>query len=350
MSQPLLALLVATFLAGGSWWLFQPESGLWYRWRKMGRHSARIRREDALKFLYDCELGGTEPTLANVAGVLHLTVNETADLLLRMEEEGLLLSEKGQIRLSPIGRTSAVHIIRAHRLWERYLADETGFPEEEWHRQADRVEHMLSPASANALAERLGYPAYDPHGDPIPTAGGEIFLHQDRPLSTVPVNTTVRIVHLEDEPDVVYAQLVAAGLHPGMVLRVVESTGQRVCVLSRDDEHVLAPMIAGNVFVVSLPEAAELPANGREALSTLVLGETAEVAGISPSCRGAERRRFLDLGITPGTKITAELRSPGGDPTAYQIRGALIALRREQAKLIEVRAKGARDREYRTNE
>jgi Fe2+ transport system protein FeoA len=44
----------------------------------------------------------------------------------------------------------------------------------------------------------------------------------------------------------------------------------------------------------------------------------------------------MDLGIVPGTVIGAELRSPGGDPTAYDIRGALIALRREQAALINI--------------
>jgi Fe2+ transport system protein FeoA len=58
---------------------------------------------------------------------------------------------------------------------------------------------------------------------------------------------------------------------------------------------------------------------------------------ISQASRGAERRRLLDLGILPGTKITAETRSPSGDPTAYIIRGALIALRQNQAKQIKVR-------------
>ncbi|NIW11337.1 MAG: iron dependent repressor, partial [Gammaproteobacteria bacterium] len=66
-------------------------------------------------------------------------------------------------------------------------------------------------------------------------------------------------------------------------------------------------------------------------------GETAEVVRISPACYGLERRRFMDLGILPGTKITNEMRSPTGDPTAYRIRGAVIALRQEQAKLIFVK-------------
>jgi DtxR family Mn-dependent transcriptional regulator len=73
-----------------------------------------------------------------------------------------------------------------------------------------------------------------------------------------------------------------------------------------------------------------------ERLSSLMPGEAGEVAGISRACHGPERRRLMDLGILPGTPIEAEMSSPSGDPTAYRVRGALIALRREQADLIHV--------------
>jgi DtxR family Mn-dependent transcriptional regulator len=71
-------------------------------------------------------------------------------------------------------------------------------------------------------------------------------------------------------------------------------------------------------------------------LSTLKLGEQATVTGISPACRGLERRRFMDLGILPGTQIEVDLSSPSGDPMAYRIRGALVALRYEQANMINI--------------
>ena len=60
------------------------------------------------------------------------------------------------------------------------------------------------------------------------------------------------------------------------------------------------------------------------------------VAYISRACQGAQRRRLLDLGVVPGTPITREMTSAGGDPAAYRIRGALIALRRSQAVWIHV--------------
>jgi len=60
------------------------------------------------------------------------------------------------------------------------------------------------------------------------------------------------------------------------------------------------------------------------------------VEGIFPACRGMERRRLLDLGLVPGTRVVAEFASPAGDPVAYRVRGALIALRTQQADLIHI--------------
>lgn len=71
-------------------------------------------------------------------------------------------------------------------------------------------------------------------------------------------------------------------------------------------------------------------------LADLQPGQKGRVITISPACRGLERRRFMDLGILPKTIIAAEMTSPSGDPTAYRIRGSLIALRREQASFIQI--------------
>ncbi len=71
-----------------------------------------------------------------------------------------------------------------------------------------------------------------------------------------------------------------------------------------------------------------------ERLSSLKQGESGKILSILPECEGAERRRFMDLGIVPGTIVTAQFNSPGGDPTAYSIRHSLIALRKEQADYI----------------
>jgi DtxR family Mn-dependent transcriptional regulator len=156
-------------------------------------------------------------------------------------------------------------------------------------------------------------------------------------LGDLPPGRMAEVVHVEDEPEAVYAQLLASGIYPGMRVRVLERTPQRIRFESDTDEHVLAPVIAANVTAVELPDSAdELTAHTR--LSSIAEGEQARVVGIADACRRAERRRLLDLGVVPGTVITSELSTAGGDPVAYRIRGALIALRRDQSEMIHVEA------------
>ena len=338
MPSPLVSLLVFGVITVFAALLFWPESGLFWRWQR-GRHvTERVLQEDALKHIHQCEISGDRPTIKSLAGALNVSPNQVSRILDRLQDHDLLVMEGDTFRLTPDGREYALRIIRAHRLYERYLADESGYAEAEWHTQAERQEHFLSDEDAAALAARLGNPAYDPHGDPIPTADGQIADPGNRiPLTALEIDRLARIVHMEDEPEAVYAQLVAEGLLVGQTVRLMEVTPHRVRFWAGGDEHVLAPLVAANISVVPLPEEAppvEEPSG--VPLSSLKAGEQARVVSLSPRLRGVERRRLMDLGILPGTKVRAELVSTGGDPVAYRIRGALIALRREQSDLIFV--------------
>jgi DtxR family Mn-dependent transcriptional regulator len=337
LPDPLAALAVGIAIAGLAAWVVWPRSGVMARWRRRRRMTDRVRSEDVLKHVYLCETEGRPATHQSIAGALQTSPNEIAEILPAMQEAGLLGLEGDVPRLTARGRSSALHIIRAHRLWQRQLADETGVAEAEWHEQAERQEHRLTPVDADALSAQLGNPVYDPHGDPIPSPTGEMASHGGRPLTSMHEDASLRIVHLEDEPAVLYAQLVASGLHPGMEARLLENSARRVRLWAGGDEHVLAPIVAANVSVVPLPKEVPVQEEAGLRLSQLEPGESGEVVALSPACRGVERRRMMDLGILPGTAITAELRSPGSDPTAYRIRGALIALRSDQAGLIRVR-------------
>jgi DtxR family Mn-dependent transcriptional regulator len=334
MSDPLSVLLIAVAVTASGYVLFRPGRGYFWHWQRVRRMTERVLIEDALKHLYDCEYRGQMPTVQSLAGALTITGNLAAELLAHLEVQGLLRSEGEGFHLTPHGRDYALHIIRMHRLWERYLSDETGLREADWHGEAERREHIMSPAEADALAAQMGHPTYDPHGDPIPTASGDIAPRRGQPLTALPVGELAAIVHLEDEPDAVYAQLVAEGLQPGMRVQVAEISPERIRFWADGNEHVLAPVVAANVAVVVLPrERMEGPF---EPLSALDPGEKGVVVRISRACRGLERRRLLDLGVLPGTVIEAEMRSPSGDPTAYRIRGATIALREEQASQIHI--------------
>jgi len=314
----------------------RPQSGLLWRWLRGRRATERVRIEDALKHLYDCEYARVSATLDSLAGALEIGRDAAARLTARLETLGLLVSEHRQLKLTPEGCSYALRVIRIHRLLESYLAERTGINESEWHTRADQLEHRVTAAEAERLAAQLGNPSYDPHGDPIPTAEGVMPARRGMPLSELETGTIARILHVEDEPDEVYAQLVAARLSPGVMLRVLESKPERMRIEAELQEHVLAPVVAANLTVEPISDVAEriLPDSR---LSSLGLGQQATVVDISPACRGAERRRLLDLGVVPGTVIRAELVSTSGDPVAYRIRGAMIALRNAQADLIHVK-------------
>lgn len=313
-----------------------PQSGLIGRRRQMRELAARVLREDALKQIHKSEMNGRRPTLQGIAGTLHIHPDRAADLLTDMERRGLATFASGELRLTPSGREAALHIIRAHRLWESYLSEKTGVAESEWHRQAEDREHHLTPKQVNELAAQLGHPTHDPHGDAIPGAGSALPADTGQPLNMVAAGESGSITHVEDEPAVIYAQILAEGLRPGMKVRVLEKSPQSIRFWADGDEHVLAPILANNIEVVAIPafEIDEEP----ELLSNLKPGEKARVLELSRACRGAERRRLMDLGFVPGTEVEVEMISPTGDPTAYRVRGAVIALRWEQAALVRVTA------------
>ncbi len=336
MPDPLISLVVAALLTALGIWIFCPERGIFWRWRRTRKMTERVLCEDALKHIHQCDIHGRRASVKSLAGALSVSVDRIADLLEELVSSNLVQVVGNDYHLTSVGRDSALHIIRAHRLWERYLADATGFNEDEWHSLADEYEHLLSPNEASQLSAKLGNPTHDPHGDPIPTSDGDIVYRERLPLPELDVDKPARIVHLEDKPEAVYTQLVAEGLHVGMIVRMIESSTRRIRFWAGGDGHTLAPLIAANVSVELLPDDVWDDEPLGDTLTSLNPGESGRVIKISPRIRGMERRRLMDLGILPGTVIEAEIRSPSSDPTAYRVRGAVIALRSSQASQVGI--------------
>jgi len=335
MVDPGMALLAFVALAALVAVVVWPRRGLMARVLRVVRMTERVRLEDALKHAYACERQGLPCTQESLAGRLGISPARAAELLSELAATGMVRTEGSYPELTDDGRASALQLVRTHRLWEQYLAERTGVPAGEWHTRAERMEHALTPEEAERLAVRLGHPAYDPHGDPIPTADGAIPPVRGVALNTVRVGQGVEIVHLEDEPHEIYDRLIAAGLAPGERLEVLAHTMGGVRVRGLGGMFDIEAMAAHNVTVQPLGAGATVEAPP-DTLAHAVPGETVRVIEISPVCQGAQRRRLLDLGVVKGTEITPELVSASGDPVAYRIRGALIALRREQARWILV--------------
>ncbi len=293
--------------------------------------SGRHLLEDALKHLHESEYSGTSATVASLAGAHSLSLEQAGHLLEEMARAGLATSGGADIRLTDHGRDEARHIVRAHRVYETYLARETGITSEDWHRHADEAEHRLTREAVDALADRLGRPRYDPHGDPIPTRDGSLPPRRGIPLLETEAGAGALVLHLEDEPAGVYRCAAEAGILAGSRLQVLAREPDQLRVAVEDRICELSLSVAGAIQVQ--PCAPPPPVRP---LSSLRAGDSARIAHLSPLLGGGERRRILDLGLVPGTLILRDFDSMLGSPTAYRVRGATVALRKEQADRIFV--------------
>jgi Fe2+ transport system protein FeoA len=119
-----------------------------------------------------------------------------------------------------------------------------------------------------------------------------------------------------------------------MQINMIERTNEYVRFAADGEEIVLTPILSNNITVVPILEEEAAITSPPDVLSSLHIGEQATVVGISKALRSPQRRRLMDLGVVPGTTIRAEMQSASGDPTAYDIRGALVALRKQQTGMI----------------
>jgi DtxR family Mn-dependent transcriptional regulator len=305
--------------------------------RGMRRRSAvraRTQVEDALKHLFHQQYRGRLGSFASLGGALRLSDRRLMQILDRMQQQKLVTARGEEFELTTAGERVARQIVRAHRLLERYFADEARLPLRDIHAAAERGEHTLTTDQVDALSASLGHPRLDPHGDPIPGRDGSLAPPGDTPVTAWPIEQFGRITHLEDEPPLAYAQILAEGLRVGQVVRILEATPERIALTDGEHEFRLAPAVAANVFLAPAPHPA---ASDLMTLADLGPGEDAEVVAIDSECQGFSRRRLMDLGFTPGARLALALQTFAGDPRAYRVRGTLVALRKDQARQVLVR-------------
>src|SRR4030081_848537 len=131
--------------------------------------------EDYLKSVFHLTSQGGFATTSDIAGMLDVAPPSVSGMVKRLSETGLIehVPYRG-VQLTAQGRRAALRMIRRHRLLELYLTQQPGYDWGGAHAEAERLEHAVSDELIDRMARALGDPQYDPHGDPIPTAAGEI--------------------------------------------------------------------------------------------------------------------------------------------------------------------------------
>ncbi|MCD6290636.1 MAG: FeoA domain-containing protein [Anaerolineae bacterium] len=307
--------------AAAIWWLYQGK----VQATRSGQVSEAA--EDLLKELYDLVPQGQAIGAQRLADTTQREPAAVSNLVDSLKRAGWVTQQSGgDIQLTEAGRSRALQLTRAHRLWERYLAEE-GTPLEEVHVKAHRKEHVLTAEEADRLDEQLGFPARDPHGDPIPDRDGVMRETIGEPLTAWPEGKPARVTHMEDEPPALFAQLLAMGLAPGVRLVIKRRAGGRLSIQYDGQTAFLAPAAAERIFVQEAPPDV-VP------LSSLGVGQTGVVVEVQEA--GKTLRRMLDMGLVPGAEVEVVRAAPLGDPVQYRVKGSSISLRRREAARILV--------------
>ena len=164
---PLMALSVTTLFAIAL--LFGKRRGLLPTHLRKRHEAVRILGEDVLKKLwYSEELAGRETSLTEAEFKQSLP-GSIQSAFRKLRDASHIGITDFKVNLTPSGRKRAAELVRAHRLWERYLTERGGFKPDHVHDPAERAEHWLDDEGRRMLEENLGHPTVDPHGSPIPT-------------------------------------------------------------------------------------------------------------------------------------------------------------------------------------
>jgi DtxR family Mn-dependent transcriptional regulator len=132
--------------------------------------------ENYLKAIYRLSEGGTKSVSTNeIADVINTKAASVTDMVKKLSVKKLISYEKYYgVKITKHGKTSALSVVRKHRLWETFLVDKLHFTWDEVHEVAEQLEHIQSPLLIEKLDAFLGFPTVDPHGHPIPDKNGNL--------------------------------------------------------------------------------------------------------------------------------------------------------------------------------
>ena len=169
------------------------------------------------------ERSGEAVSTSALAERLAVSPASASAMVKRLESLGLVTRRPYHgVELTPAGRRVALEVIRHHRLLELYLAEALGMSWDRVHEEAEVLEHAISPELSELIAAKLGNPTHDPHGDPIPTADGEIERASTRPLGELDEGAKGIFVRVSDSDPEMLRWLSERGIAPGDRFEVLE--------------------------------------------------------------------------------------------------------------------------------
>ena len=210
--------------------------------------------ENYLKAIYHLGADGEKISPTAIADELHNNPASVIDMLKKLTEKKLISYDKKKgARLTNIGIKAAMEVVRKHRLWEVFLLEKLGYKWDEVHDIAEQLEHIGSGELADRLEKFLGFPDYDPHGDPIPKADGKIAEVFKTMLIEIELGKQCKVAGVKDTSAEFLHYLQKLGIGIGTHIKVIEKIpfdGSLVVKIGKNPNTTISNKFAENLLVV----------------------------------------------------------------------------------------------------
>lgn len=197
--------------------------------------------------------GGDNISTNHIARAVNATAASVTDMLKKLKQKKIITYEKYHgVRLTAEGEKIAKLIVRKHRLWEVFLVEKLGYSWDKIHDIAEQLEHIQSDELIEKLDKFLGHPKFDPHGDPIPDAQGNMKSAQQVLLSKMKKGDKGKIIGVKDSSSKFLQYLDTLDIHLGThieVLEVIEFDNSFILMLDKKRKTTVSKLVTQNIFV-----------------------------------------------------------------------------------------------------
>jgi DtxR family Mn-dependent transcriptional regulator len=212
-----------------------------------------LTEENYLKTIFKSSNNNFEIVKTNtLAEILDTKASSVTDMIKKLSDKNLIHYEKYQgVSLTKKGKEIALQIIRKHRLWEVFLVEKLDFKWDEVHEIAEYLEHVDSNILFDRMEKYLGYPKFDPHGDPIPDKNGDFVSHQEFCLSDMKVGTKGTIVGIKQHDDSFLKYLDSLNMKVGIEILVIEKIDfeNSFKIKISNEEKIVSGNVASKIYI-----------------------------------------------------------------------------------------------------
>lgn len=211
--------------------------------------------ENYLKAIFHLSEEGKKSVSTNdISAEMKTRPASVSDMLRKLGEKEVIEYRKYYgVHITEEGKKLALQTIRKHRLWEVFLVEKLNFSWDEVHEVADELEHIKSKILIQRLDEYLGFPKFDPHGDPIPDEYGDVRSRPRLPLSELEINATGQIVAVKDSSAAFLRYLDKVGAYIGARIKVmdkVEFDGSIEILVDNKKSIFMSKEVVNNILIM----------------------------------------------------------------------------------------------------